>query len=139
MQCGDIEVNSGPKYSSLTFCFWNLNSLTAHDNIKISLLQVYVTQYICDITYLSETFLNTSTQNDHDRIKIDGYNLIRSDHPNDSKKGGVCIYYKKNISLIKRDDICTLDNCLVTEICSQNYKVILVTKSTTRSTRRAFS
>ena len=43
MQCGDIEVNPGPKYSSLTFCHWNLNGLTAHDNIKISLLQAYVT------------------------------------------------------------------------------------------------
>ena len=57
-------------------------------------------------------------------LKIDGYNLIRSDHP-DSKKGGVCIYYKEHISLIKRDDICTLDNCLVTEIRSQNQKCFL--------------
>ena len=122
MQCGDIEVNPGPKYSSLTFCHWNLNGLTAHDNIKISLLQAYVTQYNCDIICISETFLNSSIQNDDDRIKIDGYNLIRSDHPSDSKKGGVCIYYKEHISLIKRDDICTLDNCLVTEICSQNEK-----------------
>ena len=74
MQCGDIEVNPGPKYSSLTFCHWNLNGLTAHDNIKISLLQAYVTQYNCDIICISETFLNSSIQNDDDRIKIDGYN-----------------------------------------------------------------
>ena len=80
MQCGDIEVNPGPKYSSLTFCHWNLNGLTAHDNIKISLLQAYVTQYNCDIICISETFLNSSIQNDDDRIKIDGYNLIRSYH-----------------------------------------------------------
>ena len=38
-RCGDIEKNPGPKYSSLTFCHWNLNGLTAHDSIKISLLQ----------------------------------------------------------------------------------------------------
>ena len=55
-------------------------------------------------------------------ILIDGYNLIRSDYPSDSKKGGVCIYYKEHIPLIKRDDICTLDNCLVTEIRSQREK-----------------
>ena len=41
------------------------------------------------------------------------------------KKGGVCIYYKEHISLISRDDINTLDNCLVTEICSQNGKCFL--------------
>ena len=40
MQCGDIEVNAAPKYSSLTFWHWNLNSLTAYDNIKISLASV---------------------------------------------------------------------------------------------------
>ena len=49
MQCGDTEVNPGPKYLSLTFCYWKLNGLTAHDNIKISLLQAYVTQYNCDV------------------------------------------------------------------------------------------
>ena len=85
----------------------------------------YVTQYDCDIICLSETFLNFSIQNDDDRIKIDGYSLIRSDHSSDSKKGGVCIYYKEHISLIKRDDMYPLDNCLVTEICSQNEKCFL--------------
>ena len=114
MQCGNI----GPRYSSLTFCHWNLNSL-------ISLLHTYLTQYNCDIICLSETFLNSSIRNDDDRIKIDEYNLTRSDHPSDSKKGGVCSYYKEHISLIKRDDIYTLDNCLVTEIRSQNEKWFL--------------
>ena len=66
VQCGEIEVNPGPKYSSLTFCHLNLNGFTAHDNIKISLLQAYVTQYNCDIICLSETFLNSSIQNDDD-------------------------------------------------------------------------
>ena len=92
MQCDDIEANPGPKYSFLTFCHWNLNGLTAHDNIKISLLQAYVTQYNCDIICLSETFLNSSIQNNDDIIKLNGYNLMRSDHPSDSKKGGICIY-----------------------------------------------
>ena len=42
-RCSDIKANPGPKYSSLTFCHWNLNGLTAHNSIKISLLQVYMT------------------------------------------------------------------------------------------------
>ena len=41
------------------------------------------------------------------------------------ERGGVCIYYKEQISLIKCDDICTLDNCLVTEIRSQSEKCFL--------------
>ena len=69
-----------------------------------------------------ETFWNSSINTNDNRISIDGYNLIRADHASDSKMGGVCIYYKEHISLIKRDDICTLDNCLMTEICWQDEK-----------------
>ena len=72
-----------------------------------------------------ETFLNSSIETNDDRISMDGYNLIRADHPNDSKRGGVCIYYKEHIPLIKRDDTCNLDDCLVTEICSQGEKCFL--------------
>ena len=82
-QCGDIETNPGPRFSSLTFCHWNLNGLTAHDFIKILLLQAYITQYNYDIICLSENFLNSSIQSDDNRIKLDGYDLIRSDHPSD--------------------------------------------------------
>ena len=115
----------GPKYSSLTFCHWNLNGLTAHDSIKISLLQAYVTQHNYDIICLSETFLNSSIDSSNTRILIYGYNLIRSDHPSDSKRGRVCIYYKEHILLTKQDDICTLDNCLVTEIRSTSENCFL--------------
>ena len=72
-----------------------------------------------------ETFLNSSIETNDDRISIDGYNLIRADHPNDSKRSGVCIYYKEHIPVIKRDDTCTLYDCLVTEICSQGEKCFL--------------
>ena len=47
--CGDIEENPGPKYSSLTFCHWNLNGLTAQDSTIISLLQAYITQHNYDM------------------------------------------------------------------------------------------
>ena len=71
------------------------------------------------------TVLDSSFQTNDDRISIDGYNLIRFDYLSDSKRGGVCIYYKRHIPLIKRDNICTLDNCLVTKIRSQSEKWIL--------------
>ena len=53
-------------------------------------------------------FLNSSFESNDDRISIDGYNLIKSDHPSDSKRGGVCTYYKDHlIPLFKRDDVYT--------------------------------
>ena len=87
--CGDIEKISGPKYSPLTFCHWNLNGLTAHYSIKISLLQAYVTQHNCDIICLSKTFPNYSIESRDTRVLIDGYNFIRSAYPSDSKRGGL--------------------------------------------------
>ena len=51
--------------------------------------------------------------------------IIRSDPLSDSKRGGVCIYYKEHISLIKQDDICTLDTCSVTAIRSKSEKCFL--------------
>ena len=75
-----------------------------------------------DIICLSETFLNSSLDSEDDRLKIEGYNLIRSDHPSVSNKGGVCFYYKEHIPLVRRDDLCTLSNCLVSEIRLENEK-----------------
>ena len=69
-----------------------------------------------------ETFLYSSTETNDDRILINGYNVIRADHRSDPKRDGVCIYHKEHISLIKRDDICTLDNCIVTENRLQGEK-----------------
>lgn len=71
----------------------------AHDLIKISSLQRYITDCNFDIICLSETFLNSSLHRDDDSLKIEDYNLIRSDDPFGLKKGGVCI--KQHIPLIK--------------------------------------
>ena len=41
--------------------------------------------------------------------------IIRSDHPSDTKRGGVCIYYKHSLPF-KLLDICYLDECINFEI-----------------------
>ena len=41
---------------------------------------------------------------------------MRPDHPNNTKRGGVCIYYKEHLPIIKRNDLCQLHECLVTEL-----------------------
>ena len=52
-----------------------------------------------DIICLSETYLYSTTPNDDDKLQIPGYTLIRSDHPSNTKRGGVCIYYKSSLPL----------------------------------------
>ena len=41
-------------------------------------------------------------------------------------KGGVSVYYKKHISLFRRDNRCTLSSCLVPEICLENQNCFVM-------------
>ena len=63
------------------------------------MIQAYITDQNFDIVCLSETFLNSSIQNDDRKLKIDGYNLIRSNHASDSKKVE-SVFIIKNILLL---------------------------------------
>ena len=88
----------------------------AYKFIKVSLLQILAVTNGYDIIYLTETFLDSSVENDDDRISIPGYNLLCADHPSNTKRGGACIYYKDHLPIIKRNDLCQLHECLVTEL-----------------------
>ena len=46
---------------------------------------------------LPETYLGSSVPDS--LLEIDGYRLARADHPNDTKRGGVCLQYKKPLSV----------------------------------------
>ena len=46
--------------------------------------------------------------------------LLRADHPNYIKRGGVCIYFKESLSLIRQNDLTNIKDCLVTEISVNN-------------------
>ena len=99
---GDVEINPGPKgtpKANLSICHWNLNSISAHNYVKLSLLRAYLAFHNFDIICLSETYLNSSNSPDDETLEISGYNLVRSDHPLNSKRGGVCIYYKNYLPL----------------------------------------
>ena len=68
---GDVEKNLDPKsYTAqyLTISHWNLNSLAAHDFIKIALLKAYLLIHKMDIVCLSETFLDSSIPVDDDTL-----------------------------------------------------------------------
>ena len=88
----------------------------AYKFIKVSLLQILAVTNGYDIIYLTETFLDSSVENDDDRISIPGYNLLCADHPSNTKRGGACIYYKDHLPIIKRNDLCQLHEFLVTEL-----------------------
>ena len=100
--CGDVELNPGPKQNTakkFTICHWNLNSIAAHNFAKLVLLKAYNSVHKFDIICLSETYLDSNILPDDSNLKIPGYNLVRSDHPSNKKRGGVCIYYKSYLPL----------------------------------------
>ena len=95
---GDIEPNPGPrelKTNNFSVCHWNLNSLSAHSFSELTQLKAYNSIYKYDFICLSETYLDCLIPDN--LIDIEGYKLIRADHPDNSKRGGVCIYYKESL------------------------------------------
>ena len=115
---GDIEVNPGPKNSVseyLSICHRNLNSILAHDYSKLFLLKAYISVHKFDIICLSETYLDSTVPLDDVNLVISGYNLIRSDHPSNTKRGGVCLYYKNYLPL-RVLNISYLKECLNFEL-----------------------
>ena len=98
----DIEINPGPKSNALNRCFsichWNLNRISAHMFTKVSLLSAYISVHKIDIISLSETYITSEIPSDDENLEIPGCNLVRKDHPSNSKRGGVCVYYKSSLS-----------------------------------------
>ena len=111
---GYVKTNPGPKLVSkerFSIGHRNLNSITAHNYTKILLLKGYIAVYKFDILYLWETYLDSKTLPNDDDLDISGYNLVLSDHPSNSKRVGVCIYYKEALPL-KVININYLNECI---------------------------
>ena len=94
--------------------------LTAHKILKKSLIEAYNTSHKCDFICISETYLDSTVSADKD-LAIEGYNLVRADHPNGLKKGGVCIYYNGSLA-IQLVNVNYLSECLLCEINFDNTK-----------------
>ena len=115
---GDVKVNPGPKNSvseCLSICHWNLNSILAHDYSKLFLVKAYISVHIFDIICLSETYLDSTIPLDDVNLVTFGYNLIRSDHPSNAKRGGLSLYYKNYLPLSVLN-ISYLKECLKFEL-----------------------
>ena len=119
---GDIEMNPGPKPifgQSFSICLWNLNIISAHNYIKISLLTADVLIHNFDIICLSETYLNSEISTDDQNLKILGYYLLHADHPSNNKRAGICIFCRTTL-LLRVLNISYLSECITFEISIGN-------------------
>ena len=98
---GDIERNPVTKYSfsseGVKICHWNLNRLPSHISKKVYLLSAFTSLDKSETICLSESSFNYKTSTDDDNLEIPDYNIIKWDHPFNTKRGGVCVYYKNTL------------------------------------------
>ena len=123
LQHGDIETNPGTqkgKMKNLSCYNWNVNSLIAHNlRSKIPQLEAYKSVYKHDFICISETFFESTVREADKNIQLDGYNFLREDHASNSKRDGVCIFYKETIGVnIGKSFI--FSECIICEVSMQN-------------------
>ena len=67
--------------------------------LKLSSIAAFNTIHKYDFVYISETYLDSTVCTDDRDILINGYNLVRADHPGNNKRCGVCIYYQESLAV----------------------------------------
>ena len=85
------------------------------------MIEAYNSNHRYDFICISETYLDSSVPADDKELAMEGYNLIRADHPNNVKKDGVCICYKESIA-VQVIDISYLSECILCEVTVDNKK-----------------
>ena len=78
--------------------------------------------YKHDLICLSETYLDSSTPDS--LLEINGYILVRADHPNNIKRRGACIYYKELLP-VRVISLPYLKESLLLQMTYSNKKVIV--------------
>ena len=116
--CDNVGENLGPKPSSnqiFSICYCNLNNISAHNNIKLSLLKAYLITHKFDVICISETYLDFHTPHEDPNLETIGCTLIRANHPSNTKRGGTCLYYKHSLPF-RLINIQYLEECINFEI-----------------------
>ena len=78
-------------------------------------MRAYISLHNFNVVCISEIYLDSTTALHDENLEITGYNLLRADHPSNSKRGGVCVYYKSSLAL-RLIDVHYLQECLIFEI-----------------------
>ena len=120
---------------NLSCCHWNVNSLVAQNLSKITQLVAYNSLYKYDFICISEMCIDSSNLEGYSSFQLDGYKVIRVDHPSNTKRGGVCIHYKESLCVWALN-LTNLNECIICEVSLQNCKgyVGVIYRSPSQST-----
>ena len=89
-------------------------------------MEAYNTVNKFDIICLSESFLDSSILTENNNLNINGYKMVREDHPNNVKRGGVCAYVKESLPAHNFSNS-YLSECLTLEVTTSNKKGYVIT------------
>ena len=68
---------------------------------------------------LSESYLDASVSSDNDNLNINGYKLVRADHPENVKRGVVCVYFRESLP-VRCFPSSYSKKCLILEVSINN-------------------
>ena len=110
----DVELNP-EEFSKVffTFCNWNVNSLAKDNFERVQLLEAHNSLFNYDLISLCEVSINSTVE--IPATLLENYTFISKNNPNDSRHGGVGIFYKNTLSLIIRNDL-SFNETLVLEL-----------------------
>ena len=110
----DIELNPGNFSDSFfSFCNWNVNSIAKDNFERVQLLEAHNALFNYDLTSLCEVSLNSTVE--IPATLLDNYTFISKNNFNDTRHGGVGIFYKNTLPLLIRNDL-GFDETLVLEL-----------------------
>ena len=73
-----------------------------------------MTCFILSLNVSSKSFSDSSLSDDDNILHMDGYNLIRADHPDNIKRRGVCLYFEKSL-VSRKIELSHITECLLCE------------------------
>ena len=74
---------------------------------------------------LSESYLDSTVSSDNDNLYIRDYKLVRTDHPGNIKRGGVCACFKESLPVSCLSNP-YLKECLIFEVSINNKRGYVV-------------
>ena len=111
----DVHKNPGPFQNSyFTFMNWNCNSIAKDDFYRIRLLEAENAIFKYDLISLCETSLNDSVEFP-DEFLGNEYTFISANKTDNTRHGGVGLFYKNSLPIKIRNDL-SFDESIVVEL-----------------------
>ena len=118
----DVHRNPGPIQNSyFTFMNWNCNSIAKDDFHRVRLLEAQNSIFNYDIISLCETSLNDTVVFPDDYLNNE-YTFKSANKPDNTRHGGVGLFYRNSLPLKVRDDL-SFDETIVVELKYGRKKV----------------